>query len=123
MTSPFHPAGSTYAALPEQGMAKEDIDASFEELRANDKDGRSSFGERWLNDRGLLLDDGALEVAKAAHMKFFTKNNSHGMIMTLERDLVSWVLNLFHAEPGASGKKGRSRLEEGSEQSLSLFVC
>lgn len=118
MTSPFHPAGSTYAALPEQGMAKEDIDASFEELRANDKDGRSSFGERWLNDRGLLLDDGALEVAKAAHMKFFTKNNSHGMIMTLERDLVSWVLNLFHAEPGASGT-----LTSGGSESLFLATA
>lgn len=83
-------------------LSQAEIEKEFERLRAADKDGRATFGERWLNDRGLLLDDGALEVAKKAHQAFFTKTNSSSAIMPLESELVSWVLNLFHGERGAA---------------------
>lgn len=52
----------TYPSLPEEGMTRTEIETVFDQLRSTDKDFRSSFGERWINDRGLLLDDGALEV-------------------------------------------------------------
>ena len=107
-----------YASLPEEGMTHVEIESVFDRLRATDRDARSSFGERWLNDRGLLLDDGALEVAKAAHMTFFTKNNSHSVIMGLERELVSWTLNLLNAQHGAAGT-----LTSGGSESLFLATA
>jgi glutamate/tyrosine decarboxylase-like PLP-dependent enzyme len=107
-----------YASLPEEGMIRAEIESVFDQLRSTDKDGRTSFGERWLNDRGLLLDDGALEVAKAAHIAFFTKNNSHSVIMELERELVSWVFNLLNAEHGAAGT-----LTSGGSESLFLATA
>lgn len=107
-----------YASLPEEGMTRAEIESVFDQLRTADKDGRTSFSERWLNDRGLLLDDGALEVAKAAHIAFFTKNNSHSVIMGLERELVSWVLNLLNAEHGAAGT-----LTSGGSESLFLATA
>lgn len=107
-----------YTSLPDEGMTRADIESVFDQLRSADKDGRTSFGERWLNDRGLLLDDGALEVAKAAHLAFFTKNNSHSVIMGLERELVSWTLNLLHAKRGAAGT-----LTSGGSESLFLATA
>ncbi len=118
MTKPSADDTPCYLPLPETGISREAIEEAFNEIRANDKDARASFGERWLNDRGLLLEDGALEVAKAAHMTFFTKNNSHTMIMNLECELVSWVLNLYHAQPGASGT-----LTSGGSESLFLATA
>ena len=107
-----------FEPMPTSGVTQTEIENTFEHLRAGDKDGRSSFSERWLNDRGLLLDDGALEVAKAACKTFFTKNNSHSPIMTLERELVSWVLNLFQAERDAAGG-----LTSGGSESLFLATA
>ncbi len=107
-----------FTSLPASGISKDEVAIIFEQLRSSDKDGRSSFSERWMNDRGLLLDDGALEVVKAAHLAFFTKNSSSTPIMKLERELVSWVLDLFRAEPGASGS-----LTSGGSESLFLATA
>jgi glutamate/tyrosine decarboxylase-like PLP-dependent enzyme len=104
-----------FSPIPDAGISQAAIEKEFERLRAADKDGRSTFGERWLNDRGLLLDDGALEVAKKAHQTFFTKNNSSSVILPLESELVAWVLNLFHGEAGAAGV-----LTSGGSESLFL---
>jgi len=84
-----------FSSMPAEGMSQAEIETELEQLRAADTNGRATFGERWLNDRGLLLDDGALEVAKKAHQTFFTKNNSSAVIMPLESELVSWVLDLL----------------------------
>ncbi len=107
-----------YESLPEKGMTREELDTILDRLRSADKEGRASFGERWLNDRGLLLDDGALDVAKAAHLAFFTKNNSSSTVMRLERELVAWALNLFHARRGAAGA-----LTSGGSESLFLATA
>ena len=109
---------SDFTSSPASGISKDEVENIFEQLRSADKDGRSSFGERWMNDRGLLLDDGTLEVVKAAHLAFFTKNSSSTPIMKLERELVSWVLDLFRAEPGASGG-----LTSGGSESLFLATA
>jgi glutamate/tyrosine decarboxylase-like PLP-dependent enzyme len=103
-----------FSPLPAEGMPQAEIVKEFEKLRAADKDGRSTFGERWVNDRGLLLDDGTLEIAKKAYQVFFTKNNSSSAILPLESELVTWVLSLFHGERGAAGVlEGDSSGEEG----------
>jgi hypothetical protein len=51
----------------------------------------------------LLVDDGALEVAKAAYLAFFTKNNSDPRVPGAEHELVSLVLDLFHGALRRSG--------------------
>lgn len=107
-----------FSSMPAEGMSQAEIETEFEQLRAADTNGRATFGERWLNDRGLLLDDGALEVAKKAHQAFFTKNNSSSVIMPLESELVSWVLDLFHSERGAAGI-----LTTGGSESLFLATA
>lgn len=107
-----------YDAMPVKGISQAELEAEFKKIRVNDKDGRTSFGERWMNDRGLLVDDGALEVVKATHLEFFTKNNSGAVIVNLERELVSWILNLFNAQSGASGS-----LTSGGSESLFLATA
>jgi glutamate/tyrosine decarboxylase-like PLP-dependent enzyme len=107
-----------YDSFPEIGMSRSELDALLDSLKPADEDARASFGDRWLNDRGLLLDDGALEVAKAAHLAYFTKNNSNSTIMELERELVAWTLNLFHAREGAAGT-----LTSGGSESLFLATA
>jgi len=107
-----------FSSMPAEGMSQAEIETELEQLRAADTNGRATFGERWLNDRGLLLDDGALEVAKKAHQTFFTKNNSSAVIMPLESELVSWVLDLFHSERGAAGI-----LTTGGSESLFLATA
>ena len=107
-----------YEPLPEKGIARDELEAVFERLKPASKDARSSFGERWINDSGLLLDDGAMDVVKAAHLAFFTKNNSNAAVMNLESELVSWTLNLFHADYGAAGT-----LTSGGSESLFLATA
>lgn len=41
------------------------------QARAADNDPRATFCDRWINDRGLLLDDDAIDIAKAAYLAFF----------------------------------------------------
>ena len=100
------------------GMSQADIEQELEQLRASDSDVRATFGDRWLNDRGLLLDDGALQVAKKACDTFFTKNNSSSVIKPLEGELVAWVLNLFHGGSSAAGV-----LTSGGSESLFLATA
>ncbi len=107
-----------FSSFPTEGISLVEIEKEFEQLRAADKDGRATFGDRWLNDRGLLLDDGAFKVAQKAHQVFFTKNNSSSVIKPLESELVSWVLNLFHGERGAAGI-----LTSGGSESLFLATA
>jgi len=107
-----------YEPLPEAGMTHSELESVLEQLKPTSKDARTSFGERWLNDRGLLLDDGALEVVKAAHLAFFTKNNSNSTVMRLESELIAWALNLFHAQRGAAGT-----LTSGGSESLFLATA
>jgi glutamate/tyrosine decarboxylase-like PLP-dependent enzyme len=90
----------------------------LEQLRAGDSDVRATFGDRWLNDRGLLIDDGALQVAKKAYDTFFTKNNSSSVIKPLESELIAWVLDLFHGGSNAAGV-----LTSGGSESLFLAVA
>ena len=104
----------TFPSFP-PGESQEDIERELEQLRAGDSDVRATFGDRWLNDRGLLLDDGALQVAKKASDTLFTNNNSSSVIQPLESELVAWVLNLFHGGPGAAGV-----LPSGGSESLFL---
>jgi glutamate/tyrosine decarboxylase-like PLP-dependent enzyme len=107
----------TFPSFP-SGESQADIEQELERLRAADSDVRATFGDRWLNDRGLLLDDGALQVAKKAYDTFFTKNNSSSVIKPLESELVAWVLNLFHGESGAAGV-----LTSGGSESLFLATA
>ena len=100
------------------GESQADIEQELERLRETDTDGRATFGDRWLNDRGLLLDDGALPVAKKAYDTFFTKNNSSSVIKPLESELIAWVLNLFHAGSSAAGV-----LTSGGSESLFLATA
>ena len=100
------------------GVSQADIEQELEQLRASDADVRATFGDRWLNDRGLLLDDGALQVAKKACDTFFTKNNSSSVIKPLEGELVAWILNLFHA-----GSNGAGVLTSGGSESLFLATA
>ena len=107
----------TFPSFP-PGESQEDIERELDQLRAGDADVRATFGDRWLNDRGLLLDDGALQVAKKACDTFFTKNNSSSVIQPLESELVAWVLNLFHGDSGAAGV-----LTSGGSESLFLATA
>jgi len=107
----------TFPPFP-SGESQEDIEQELEQLRAGDSDVRATFGDRWLNDRGLLLDDGALQVAKNACDTFFTKNNSSSVIKPLEGELLAWVLNLFHGGPKAAGV-----LTSGGSESLFLATA
>jgi glutamate/tyrosine decarboxylase-like PLP-dependent enzyme len=107
----------TFPSFP-SGESQADIEQELERLRAADSDVRATFGDRWLNDRGLLLDDGALQVAKKAYDTFFTKNNSSSVIKPLESELVAWVLDLFHGGAGAAGV-----LTSGGSESLFLATA
>jgi hypothetical protein len=49
---------------PEDFQAK--VEQALQQLRNGDFDARVTFGGRWLNDRGLLFDVGALPVAGKA---------------------------------------------------------
>jgi glutamate/tyrosine decarboxylase-like PLP-dependent enzyme len=112
--------GMTFPSFPSfpLGVPRADIEQELEQLRASDADVRATFGDRWLNDRGLLLDDGALQVAKKASDTFFTKNNSSSVIKPLEGELVAWVLNLFHGNSNAAGV-----LTSGGSESLFLATA
>ncbi|TIQ16143.1 MAG: hypothetical protein E5X61_29360, partial [Mesorhizobium sp.] len=84
-------------------MIRQTIEQELEQLRSQDADPRSTFADRWLNDRGLLVDDGTFEVAKAAHFAFFTKGNNYPAVVQFERDLIQMALSLFHAQNDANG--------------------
>ncbi len=107
----------TFPSFP-SGESQEEIELELEQLRTDDSDVRATFGDRWLNDRGLLLDDGALQVAKKACDTFFTKNNSSSVVKPLESELVGWVLDLFHGGPDAAGA-----LTSGGSESLFLATA
>jgi sphinganine-1-phosphate aldolase len=111
-------AGSSARVFPEAGKPLDEIDAILSALRAADEDPRATFGDRWLNDRGLLLDDGVIDIAKRAHLAFFTKNNSAPPVLEMESELVSMALELFHAGPGACGS-----LTSGGSESLFLATA
>ena len=100
------------------GESRADIEQELEQLRAGDSDVRATFGDRWLNDRGLLIDDGAFQVAKKAYDTFFTKNNSSSVIKPLESELIAWVLDLFHGGSNAAGV-----LTSGGSESLFLAAA
>jgi glutamate/tyrosine decarboxylase-like PLP-dependent enzyme len=108
---------TTFPPFP-PGVSQVEIEQELEQLRASDSDVRATFGDRWLNDRGLLLDDGALQVAKKACDTFFTKSNSSSVVMPLEGELVAWVLGLFHGGPDAAGV-----LTGGGSESLFLATA
>lgn len=101
-----------------KGMSRADIEDALLRLRAGDENPRATFCDRWLNDRDLLLDDGAVEVAKAAYLAFFTKNNSYPPVRMLEHELVTLMLDLFHGGPDAVGS-----LTSGGSESLFLAAA
>ncbi|WP_292635172.1 aminotransferase class V-fold PLP-dependent enzyme [Mesorhizobium sp.] len=99
-------------------MTRDEIEQELEQLRSQDADPRSTFPDRWLNDRGLLLDDGTFEVAKAAHLAFFTKGNNYPTVVKFERDLIQMALSLFHA-----GKDATGAVTSGGSESLFLATA
>ncbi|MFC3326095.1 pyridoxal phosphate-dependent decarboxylase family protein [Mesorhizobium cantuariense] len=99
-------------------MIRDEIEQELEQLRSQDADPRSTFPDRWLNDRGLLLDDGTFEVAKAAHLAFFTKGNNYPTVVKFERDLIQMALSLFHA-----GKEATGAVTSGGSESLFLATA
>lgn len=107
----------TERRFPRTGLDRVDIEEALVRSRADD-DPRSTFSDRWLNDRGLLIDDGVVEIAKEAYLTFFTKNNSYPSVMTLEHDLVVWALDLFNSGPDAVGS-----LTSGGSESLFLATA
>ena len=109
------PIGYTF---PQRGMTRDEIEQELEQLRSQDADPRSTFPDRWLNDRGLLIDDGTFEVAKAAHLAFFTKGNNYPAVVKFERDLIQLALNLFHAGNDATGA-----VTSGGSESLFLATA
>src|SRR5688500_18278937 len=106
------------AALPARGRSWESIEDDLVRMRADEDDPRASLDDRWLNDRGLLVDDGVLEAAMAAARLFFTKNNSHAAILRLEQDLVAMGLDLFNGGPTAVGA-----ITSGGSESLFLVAA
>lgn len=106
------------ATFPSDGQDHAAVVETLRHLRANDIGPRATFADRWLNDRGLLLDDGAFEVAKEAYLAFFTKNNSYPPVMELERNLVTKLLDLFRGEPDSVGC-----LTSGGSESLFLATA
>lgn len=109
---------TTGESFPQRGMIRQEIEQELEQLRTQDADPRSTFPDRWLNDRGLLLDDGTFEVAKAAHLAFFTKGNNYPTVVKFERDLIQMALSLFHA-----GKDATGAVTSGGSESLFLATA
>ncbi|MES0026605.1 MULTISPECIES: aminotransferase class V-fold PLP-dependent enzyme [unclassified Mesorhizobium] len=109
---------TTGESFPQRGTIRQEIERELEQLRTQDADPRSTFPDRWLNDRGLLLDDGTIEVAKAAHLAFFTKGNNHPTVVKFERDLIQMALSLFHA-----GKDATGAVTSGGSESLFLATA
>ncbi|RWF17592.1 MAG: aspartate aminotransferase family protein [Mesorhizobium sp.] len=105
-------------SFPKSGMTRDEIEQELKQLRSQDADPRSTFPDRWLNDRGLLLDDGTFEVAKAAHLAFFTKGNNYPTVVKFERDLIQMALSLFHA-----GKDATGAVTSGGSESLFLATA
>lgn len=104
--------------LAAKGMTREDIAKALIQARETDVDPRSTFCDRWINDRGLLIDDGAVDVAKEAYIQFFTKNNSYPPVLQFEHDLVTMALGLFQGGPEAVGS-----LTSGGSESLFLAIA
>jgi len=102
-------------SFPESGLSSSMVEGLLSQSRSDSKNPLETFSDRWINDCGLLIDDGALEVAKSAYMEFFTKNNSYAPVMKFERDLVSMSLELFHGGSNAVGN-----LTSGGTESLFL---
>ncbi|AZN98065.1 MAG: aminotransferase class V-fold PLP-dependent enzyme [Mesorhizobium sp.] len=109
---------TTSKSFPQRGMIRQTIEQELEQLRSQDADPRSTFADRWLNDRGLLVDDGTFEVAKAAHFAFFTKGNNYPAVVQFERDLIQMALSLFHAQNDANGA-----VTSGGSESLFLATA
>ncbi|RWD27518.1 MAG: aspartate aminotransferase family protein [Mesorhizobium sp.] len=106
------------ALLSRKGISRIEVENALLQARAADNDPRATFCDRWINDRGLLLDDDAIDVAKAAYLAFFSKNNSYPPIMRFEHELVTMALELFHAGPEAIGS-----LTSGGSESLFLATA
>ncbi|MBX5137690.1 aspartate aminotransferase family protein [Rhizobium lentis] len=104
--------------LPEKGASHADIKQTIQTIKSAYQDPRNSFSDRWLNDCGLLIDDGVVEVAKETYLAFFTKNNSFPPVLEMEHELVSIALDLFHAGPNAVGN-----LTSGGSESLFLATA
>lgn len=109
---------TTSNSFPQRGIIRQKIEQELEQLRSQDADPRSTFADRWLNDRGLLVDDGTFEVAKAAHFAFFTKGNNYPAVVQFERDLIQMALSLFHAQNDATGA-----VTSGGSESLFLATA
>ncbi|RWJ97308.1 aminotransferase class V-fold PLP-dependent enzyme [Mesorhizobium sp.] len=109
---------TTAYTFPQSGITRDEIEQELEQLRSQDADPRSTFPDRWLNDRGLLIDDGTFEVAKAAHLAFFTKGNNYPTVVKFERDLMQMALGLFHAGNDATGA-----VTSGGSESLFLATA
>lgn len=112
------PAPGDGDAFRGQGIGRADLEQMLLGARAPDEDPRATFSDRWINDRGLLLDDGAVEVAQAAYLAFFTKNNSHPPVLRFEHELVTSALALFHGGRNAVGS-----ITSGGSESLFLATA
>jgi sphinganine-1-phosphate aldolase len=104
--------------FPQVGAGAQDLKQVLSDLRAGDSNPLATFSDRWLNDRDLLVDDGVIDVAKAAYMAFFTKNNSYPPILLLEHELVGMALDLFHGGPSSTGS-----VTSGGSESLFLAAA
>lgn len=104
--------------LPEKGASHAEIKQAIHKIKEAYEDPRKSFSDRWLNDRGLLIDDGVNDVAKETYLAFFTKNNSFPPVLEMEHELVSIALDLFNGGPHAVGT-----LTSGGSESLFLATA
>lgn len=102
--------------FPSEGIPRRSVDEALVGERRDMRDARDTFADRWLNDRGLLVNDDVLAVARAAYAAFFTKNTSDPSVSGLEREVVDMTLDLVGGGPEAVG----SMTSGGTE---SLFVA
>src|SRR4051812_32959564 len=87
--------GSRMTTFPDHGMESGAILEALARRRPETPDGRDTFADRWLNDRGLLVNDDVMEVAQAAYLAFFTKNASDPAVAPLERDVIDMTIDLL----------------------------
>jgi len=89
--------------LPAKGRPWAELEAVLDRARDSDDDPKATLNDRFLNDRGLLIDDGTLDVAKQAYEKFFTKGNGYPPVMAIEREIVAMSLGLLNGGDDACG--------------------
>ena len=89
--------------LPPAGRPWSELETALDAARERDRDPKATLNDRFLNDRGLLIDDGTLGVAKRAFDRFFTKGNGAPAVMDFERRVVAMTLALLHGPETACG--------------------